>query len=330
MSDPDFSWWLNALKGIRGPIHDGEPQSGFYRQREQGRDRRTEGPYQAVAYWKDGATGEQRCHVNGRSPTLQRALEMWPYVSRNPISAEAYWHFMDHGKWLDGDDHAAAVAKGPQIDPATDPAGSLAAEIAAAKAGLAAYKTIESDEQSAKAQTLRSALTALKGKAEKAYEAANRPLLDEQQRLRKVWFALRDDASAGADALRKAMGAWEDIKRENARRAALETARLQAEAQKESKWKGAEPGSIAPVEPPIVKPVVPNTPPPATKIKGASGRAASVQLKKVVTAIDIDKAFAQFRDEPELYAFLLDLSQKVVNAGFVAIGATVEEKADIR
>ena len=322
----NFDWWQNALKGTRGPIHDGEPQSGFYRQK------RKDGQYEPVAYWKDGTTGEQRCHINGRTPRDPlRMFEVWPHASRHPISAEAYWHRMDTGQWLDNDAGAAAAANGPQIDPATDPAGSLAAEIAAAKAGLAAYKTIESDEQSAKAQTLRSALTALKGKAEKAYEAANRPLLDEQQRLRKVWFALRDDASAGADALRKAMGAWEDIKRENARRAAIETSRLQAEAaQKAIETMGGGEVQHEILAAAAVKPVTPNTPPPATKIKGASGRAASVQLKKVVTAIDIDKAFAQFRDDPELYEFLKDLSQKVVNAGFVAIGATIEERSDVR
>jgi hypothetical protein len=312
----DFTWHENALKGIRGPIFDGEPMHGFYRQREQGKDRRTQGPYQAVAYWADEHTGELRCQVNGKSINMQRALEMWPYVSRNPISAMTYWNFMDHGRWDDEDAGAAAAAKGPEIDPEADPAGSLAAEIAAAKAGLAAYASIDSDEQSAKAQTLRSALTGLSGKATKAYEALNRPLLDEQQRIRKVWFPLRDEAADAADALRKAMGKWEDVKRDNAHRAADEAAKAAREAE--------EAGKPAPPPPPQ------NTPAPSTKIKGASGRAASVQLKKVVTAIDIDKAFAQFRDDPELYAFLLDLSQKTVTAGFVAIGATVEEKADIR
>jgi hypothetical protein len=312
----NFEWWTAALKGTRGPIHDGEPMHGFYRQRQRGKDRRTEGPYEPVAYWQDEATGELRCQVNGKSINMQRALEMWPYVSRNPITAESYWHFMDTGRWMDGDDHAADSAKGPEIDPEADPAGSLAAEIAAAKAGLAAYASIDSDEQSAKAQTLRSALTGLSGKATKAYEALNRPLLDEQQRIRKVWFPLRDEAADGADMLRKAMGKWEDVKRDNARRAADEAAKAAREAE--------EAGKPAPPPPPQ------NTPAPSTKIKGASGRAASVQLKKVVAAIDIDKAFAQFRDDPELYAFLLDLSQKTVTAGFVAIGATVEEKADIR
>lgn len=302
----DFSWWAAALAGTRGPISADEPQSGFYRQKNR------DGQYEPVAYWKDEGSGEQRCHINGKAPQDPlRQFEVWPHAARNPIAAEAYWHRMDTGAWLDNDAGAAAAAKGPTIDPATDPAGSLAAEIAAAKAGIAAYSPIDSDAQSAKAQTLRSTLTGLSGKAQKAYEALNRPLLDEQQRIRKVWFPLRDEAANASEAIRAEMGKWEDIKRENQRRA--EDAIRAAEM-------AHEPAPTFQI----------NTPPPSTKIKGASGRAASVGVKKVVTAIDIDKAFAQFRDDPELYALLLDLSQKVVTAGFVAIGATIEEKSDIR
>lgn len=326
----DFAWWSAALAGTRGPIYDGEPQHGFYRQRQQGKDKRTAGPYEPVAYWKDETTGELRCHVNGRAPDQQRALEIWPYVSANPITAEAYWHFMDNRRWLDEDQAAANAAKGPEIDPEQDPVASLKAELAAAKAGVPAYKTIDSDEQSAKAQTLRSTLTAIKNKAQNTYEALNRPLLDEQQRIRKVWFPIRDDAEKEAESLRKAMAGWENVKLENRRKAdaiAEEATRAHAKATE------AAAARNEPAPPPPAAAPPPNTaaiPPPSTKIKGASGRAASVQLKKIVTAIDIDKAFAQFRDEPELYAFLLDLSQKTVTAGFIAIGATIEEKADIR
>lgn len=308
--DRSFDWYNAALKGTRGPIDPNNPRAGFYRTKA-GHN----GGYVPVAFWYDSTSGELRCHKNGRSVDDLRARELWPFASRNPLPPESYWHRMDTGAWLDDDASAAAVARGPEIDPETDPAGSLAAEIAAAKAGLAAYATIDSDEQSAKAQTLRSALTGLSGKATKAYEALNRPLLDEQQRIRKVWFPLRDEAADGADVLRRAMGKWEDVKRENAHRAADDAAKAAREAE--------EAGKPAPPPPPQ------NTPAPSTKIKGASGRAASVQLKKVVTAIDIDKAFAQFRDDPELYAFLMDLSQKAVTAGFVAIGATVEEKSHI-
>jgi hypothetical protein len=335
----DFTWYENALKGIRGPIYDGEPQSGFYRQKRQ------DGTYEPVAYWKDTNTGEQRCHVNGKSPQdPYRGNEIWPFAARYPISAEAYWHRIDTGQWLDNDPGAAAAAKGPTIDPALDPAGSLKTEIEAAKAGESAYATIDSDEQSAKAQTLRSVLTTLKGKAEKAYEAANRPLLDEQARLRKVWFPLRDDADAASNRLRVAMGRWEDIKRENARRAADAQRKAELEAQQKAAAEAethrraveaAEKANRPPPPPPepVLAPapvIQPNTPPPATKIKGGSGRAASVQIKRVVTAIDIDKAFKQFRESPELYAFLLDLSQKALNAGIPPDGATIEEKSDIR
>src|SRR5882672_7498926 len=331
MSDPtttvirdndSFEWWQNALAGTRGQISADSPESGFYRQK------RKDGTFEPVAYWKDAETGEQRCHINGKQPRDPlRMYEVWVHAARNPIPSEWYWSKIDGMGWPDNDTSDAATAKGPEVDPDADPAGSLKAEIAAARAGLDAYKVIESDEASARAQTLRSALTGLSGKATKAYEALNRPLLDEQKRIREVWFPIRDDAAAGADTIRKALGAWEDSKREAARKAQAETDRKAAEHA--AAVRKAEEANQPP-PPPLPPPVAPNMPAPSTKIKGGSGRAASVQLKKIVTAIDIDKAFAQFRDDPELYAFLLDLSQKVVTAGYIAIGATIEEKADIR
>lgn len=327
----EFAWHTAALKGERGPISADEPQSGFYRQR------RKDGTYEPVAYWKDTKTGEQRCHISGKSPQDPlRMFEAWPYVSKNPISEAAYWHRMDTGQWLDNDASAAATAKGPEIDPGKHGANaeeSLRLEINKLRSGVASYVPIESDQQAAKAQTLRSALTGLKGAATKHYDSWSRPLLDELESLRKTWFGLRDAAAEGADAIRAELGKWEDVKRDNAQRIAEEAAKVAQE--QERAFRDATDRAIAddepPPEPPMPAPVVAsNVPPPLTKIKGASGRAASVQLKKIVTAIDIDKAFAQFRDEPELYAFLLDLSQRVVTAGYVAIGATIEEKSNIR
>lgn len=321
--DRSFDWYNAALKGERGPIDPNNPKAGFYRTKA-GRD----GPYIPVAFWYDSHDGTLRCHKNGRSVDDLAARELWVYAAKNLVPEASYWSVIDGHGWPDDDAGAAAVARGPQVDPATDPAGSLKAEIDAAKAGLEAYSTIDSDEQAARAQTLRSALTGLAGKATKAYEALNRPLLDEQARIRKVWFPLRDAAAAAADELRRAMSTWETIKLQNARRAADETAKRQAEAEHQTREAGK---TYSPeTAPPPVQPVVPNTPPPSTKIKGASGRAASVQLKKIVTAIDLDKAFEQFRNEPEVHAFFLKLSQEVVDAGYVAIGATIEEKADIR
>src|SRR5882672_4102644 len=116
MSDPtttvirdndSFEWWQNALAGTRGQISADSPESGFYRQK------RKDGTFEPVAYWKDAETGEQRCHINGRQPQDPlRMFETWPYASRYPITSEAYWHRMDTGAWLDNDAGAAATAKG--------------------------------------------------------------------------------------------------------------------------------------------------------------------------------------------------------------------------
>jgi len=329
--DRSFDWYNAALKGQRGPIDPNNPKAGFYRTKA-GRD----GPYVPVAFWYDTHDGTLRCHKNGRSIDDLAARELWVYAAKNLVPEDSYWSVIDGKGWPDNDPAAVAAAKGPEIDPGIHGANaeeSLKLEIAKAVKGAEAYQTIDSDEQAAKAQTLRSALTKFKGDAQKKYESWSRPLLDEIEGIRRTWFPLRDAAGDAADAIRKAMGRWEDVKRENAKRVAEEAAKAAQEHERaftEAAAKAAAAGETPP-EPPKPTPVVaPNTPPPAIRIKGASGRAASVQLKKVVTAIDIDKAFAQFRDDPELYAFLLDLSQKVVNAGFVAIGATVEEKADIR
>jgi hypothetical protein len=229
-------------------------------------------------------------------------MEIWQYANKNPITTEAYWHRMDTGTWADND---AGAGASPEIDPEQDPAGSLKAEIAAAKAGLDAYKAIDSDEQAARAQTLRAALTALSGKADKARATEKAPHLQAGKDIDAKWQPLVRDAAVAANTLREAMQAWEDYKRESLRRAEVSSA-------------------ISKI------PVEPNTPPPASQIKGATGRTASVRIKKVVTAIDLQKAWEQFGGQPEVYNLLLELAQKATDAGIVVPGATIEEKSDIR
>jgi hypothetical protein len=309
----NFNWWENALKGRRGPIHDGEPQSGFYRQRN--RDK----IYEPVAYWKDGATGEQRCHVNGRAVDHDRMMHIWPFASKNPITTEAYWHRIDTGTWMDDDAGAIAAAKGPDIDPETDPIGSMKAEIEKAAAGVPAYKAIDSDEQAAKAQTLRSALTALSGKADKIRKAKKEPHLEAGRKVDAEWQPLVNQASSLANDIRKALEAWEDVKRENARRAAADAAKAALAAQEAGK----------PAPPPPAQ----NTPAPSMQIRGASGRAASVGTKKVIKSIDLQKCWDKLGGLPEVYNLFLELADKAIAAGRCTaeeLGAVIEEKASIR
>jgi hypothetical protein len=319
-----FAWHTNALKGLRGPISEGEPQSGFYRQK------RKDGTYEPIAYWKDSATGEQRCHINGRQPDELRALEAWPYASKHPISAEAYWAFIDTRKWNDNDQSAHDIAKGPEIDPEADPVGSMEAEIKTALVGVPQYKGIESDEQAARGQSLRSALTSLSGKADKIRVAEKEPHLQMSRDVDAKYMPLVKLAKQGADDIRTELGKWEDQKREAQRKAQADADR-KARDHAEAVRKAEEANQPPPPPPP--PPVAPNIPAPVAQIKGGSGRTASVTVANIVTDIDLDKCFAKFRTAPELRELFMGLADRSMKAGICTaedVGAVIEQKSVVR
>ena len=152
-------------------------------------------------------------------------------------------------------------------------------------------------------------------------------MLEQQKALRAIWFPLRDEADAAKTSLGDAMGAWEDVKRAAAKRAADEAARLQREH--EAAVRAAEAANRpAPAAPPPE--VASNAPPPAAQIKAPGARAAKVSLARIVIEIDVDKAFAQFRAAPEVREVLMSLAQRAVTAGLPVDGATIEEKSKVR
>jgi len=321
--DRSFDWYTAALRGERGQIDADNPKAGYYRTRAA----RGSKDFIPVAFWYDSTSGDLRCHRAGKDVSDMPARELWPHASKNPVTSFAYWAKIETGQWPDNDTAADAIAQGPEIDPVADPVGSLKAEIEKAVAGVPAYKSIDSDEAAAKGQTLRSALTGLAGKADKARAIEKEPSLEEGRKIDAKYMPLVKLAKSGADTIRTALANWEDFKRAAAWRAKAEADRKAAE-HAEAVRKAEEANQPPPPPPPA--PVASNAPAPAAQIKGGSGRTAHVGIKKVVTAIDIDKAFKHFRAAPELYAFLLDLSQKAANAGITVDGAVIEEKSDVR
>lgn len=90
MSDQDWTWWENALRGKREPIDVNRPESGFYRT--------SYGDFTVpVAYWHQNGT--LRCHRNGHEINGVSALELWPFASKTPVSREAYDERIATGKW---------------------------------------------------------------------------------------------------------------------------------------------------------------------------------------------------------------------------------------
>lgn len=301
MTDFPSQYWRDALQKKFGPANVDSPEPGYYRDNRGAR----------IVFWQDTHTGEMRCQINGTDATA-RAGETWNFVNRKPVTEEAFYFHADNGRWPD-EDKAANNKQATTIDPETDPVGAIKEEIATAKAGLAAYAKIESDEAAGAAQTLRNLLNSLSTKADDKRKAIKAPHLKAIEEIDGTWMPLVKDAKAGADNIRKALGAWEDAKRE-----ALRAAQKAAEAAAETQPGGTVPEARS------------NMPAPAAQIRGATGKAAAVTTIKVAEITNWMAVAKHFIGNVDIQAMLQKLANAAVNAGIDVPGTTVKEKADVR
>ncbi|MEI6572487.1 MAG: hypothetical protein WCO61_02965 [Alphaproteobacteria bacterium] len=95
-----YPWWRQALLGKFGPVHENDPQCGYYRMR-QGRG----GPWLPVAIWREVAgeseitgisdSGKLVCLVDGKE---RDAYEIWTWVCRYPVPYETYVAVAEQGQ----------------------------------------------------------------------------------------------------------------------------------------------------------------------------------------------------------------------------------------
>lgn len=95
MTAPSYSWWRRALAGEFGPVHDGDPQPGFYRQPLCSK---INVPWYPVAIWpdEDGKLVAMKHHALIEQPIIADADELWSFCCEHPISEEAYRAVAEH------------------------------------------------------------------------------------------------------------------------------------------------------------------------------------------------------------------------------------------
>lgn len=337
-----YEFWKQSLAGTKPKMFVDDPQLGFYRRgvytKEPNKRAKRVG-WMPVAIYSAAGVLTAQVGCDGEAAVISdrdKINELWSYCAAYPITEEVYRAVAERGEpWPDSHESplddikapGAAKAAKAVIEANMSPAEKIAAEIRACQELLPKYATIESDEQSSKARSLQNRFLDLRGEAKKHYEAANRPLLDQQKALRAIWNPLQDEADAASVALRTAMGRWEDTKREAARRAA-EAAEKARREHEEAAAKAAAANQPAPAPPP--EPEKPNTPPPASQIRGGAGRAASVRVETIVTDVDVMKVAEQMKDHPDLKKCLMDLATRAIRAGIPVPGATTEERSVVR
>jgi hypothetical protein len=326
--DP-WAWWRAALAnpkeiGRSLPVHDGEPNTGFYRVRY-AKDK----PFEPVAIWKED--GQWLAYRSGKEVS---AVDIWTNVCRHPVEYQAYNDAMEGKGWPDDD---TVVAK--QVQPPApgdnsskiDPAEELADQIESALKGKDAYAKITDDATAAKALSLRNRLNELSNQADKIREEAKAPHLAAGKAVDAKWQPLVKKAKAGADEVKASIGAWETEKLRRQReieRQQAEELRKQEEARRaaEAAGEAQEPNADVAV---AEAPVAPSVP---TSIQPTYGRAASVSVKLVVTEVtDYAALYAYMANRQEVQDLLRQLAQKAIDAGRTNIpGIVTEERAAVR
>lgn len=95
-----YQWWRDALAGRNPPIHDSDPQPGFYK-----RKLIKGGPFVPARIWieqhvdGDGdLTREEvlRCEIGDRTAN---AADQWSYLAANPITEADYRFMRDSAAW---------------------------------------------------------------------------------------------------------------------------------------------------------------------------------------------------------------------------------------
>lgn len=329
-----WAWWQAALKnpaaiGKTLPIHEDEPQQGYYRARN--RDK----AFEPVAIFYPEGSDQLVAYRNGKEVLPDT---IWTFACRHPVTYEAYNDALAGKGWPDDDKVVAAQITSPAPEPTVgDNSGeaseteTIADQIEAALAGMTAYETITDDKTAGKALSLRNRLNELSRDADKIRTREKEPHLEAGKAVDAKWQPLVKKAKAGADTVRDAIGAWETVKLqrrraeekrvEDERRA--EEARLAAE-----RATGEHDGEAAVMEAPKVE-VQPDVAP--STVRASYGKAASVSAKLFVDEVTDWPALAVYMSShPEAQDMLRKLAQRAVDAGRTVPGITTIEKANVR
>lgn len=200
-----YTYWHDALSGQFGPVHENDPQCGYYRMR-QGKN----GPWLPVAIWYDDS-GTLLClkaaiHVNPH--------DVWTWVCRNPVSYEIYVSVAEKGKgWPDdiggGTETSSSVNGVGHNSSGVYEAESLLEEIEAlsksATGWLETVASITTQGDADKGANYAERFASLETRAEEVRTFEKRPSLEEGRKIDGRWKRVIAGASEGKARMKKAI-----------------------------------------------------------------------------------------------------------------------------
>ena len=332
-----YTYWRNALMGQFGPIHENDPQCGYYRMRW-----RRGGEWIPVAIFRED-DGEVLALCKGE---MKDAFEVWTWCCRYPVDYEVYKAVAEEGEpWPEDvlvSGLADPTAKSP-YPPAGNPspttlptighnssgvteAEGLLEEIEALKylssTWLEEIGTVSSQSDADRAANYAERFGMLETKAEALRTSAKRPILEEGRRIDAEWKPVIARASDNKAKMKKALEPYllserEQILRERAEREATLLAVGEEDFGSDSNHLASSLSSTAPTFPPRA---------------GTHGRRIGLRTKKVVSVIDDEafisgfKSYDRFWKDEAVRSSMLRLAESDLIAGHPVPGAILIEQ----
>ncbi|ANW00664.1 hypothetical protein [Bradyrhizobium icense] len=300
-----YDFWRRRMAGEVVPIHDGEPQAGFYRLKTR------DGEWQPVAYWF-GKEGDLRCRIGGKDVNEQIANERWLWASKAPITHEVYKAVIAGEPWPD--QHEAVIRDRANSTGAADENSFDGLKDRIEDLARDAQKLIEAgpaEDQSAadRASDLANRLSELQKTADAARAAEKKPHDEAAAAVQAKWKPLLGTADIYRR-IKEAVITPFLVGEEKKRRLAEAEARRKAE-------EAAKAGQ------PIPEPAQQRAAP-----KAGSGGRRSVALRtiKVVTITDRKAVLDFFAENPQITEVLQKLAEKVAAAGGTVPGVSITEE----
>ncbi len=319
MTDNVWHWWQEALAGRFGPIHDSDPQQGYYRTRFKNK------PWEPVAIWfEDGRWNAMR------GERAVDAAEIWTWCCRNPITYEAYTKAIEGGGW---DDEPEAPKIGHNLP--ENPYEALQVEFAAEKEQAETFLKlpIKTQADADRAAVWSKRLSTIAKKATDLHKVEKQPALDEGRRIDDKWRALKDDPADLSKRLKRHMDDYlreqQQIELERQQRAQEEANRKRREADEAARFASVANDDAAAGEAKRKQEEAAQAERDAQARNASAGRTgAKVSLRTFVYAeiTDYQALLIALKDRPEIREVVESLANRAARSGVELAGMMIRSE----
>lgn len=297
-----YTYWRNALTGTFGPVHDGDPQAGFYRARN-----KRAGKDDPIAIWFNDADEA----VAVRWGVQVNPDDVWTYACNSPITEEMYRGVIASGHWPD--DIEVMIGTGSNNPPpGAEKADEIQSAIDAALSELA--KPAETQTDCDRLANHRDRLAKLYKAQEQERKDKKQPHMDSAKAVDDAYKPILTQIEDAGAKIKKAITSWL-LKEEARRRAeALEQMKKDEEARKAA----AAANQPAPEPMPVPEVQRPKA--------GTTGRSTALRTHKSAVITDYKAVMTHFADTAEVRDVIQTLANRAARAGLPVPGCDIKEE----